>query len=75
MSHKYLYRPQGVYAEGSRPASPYHFIAEGKNVSKCGAAIDGQQGFQIVEKEKPLLTARICHNCLINRVIRPYSKE
>lgn len=75
MNHKYLYRPQGVYDEGSRAASPYHLIVEGKNVAKCGAAVDGKQGFRVVEKEKPLLTARICNNCMINRVIRPYPKE
>lgn len=66
----YLWRAAGTYDVGWRAASQYHKIQADGKTSLCGAAEAGVQGYAIKEIDGRILDSRICHNCLINRVVR-----
>ena len=62
---KYLHRKatQREKGRGWRPASIYHLLGRDGHTARCGKAQNGEQGYELVEREKPVLRSMTCSNC------------
>ena len=62
--HRYVFRRSGKVNDRYVRASVYHRIGEDGLTALCGAVKAGENGYEIVIKDKPLLQSRLCNNCL-----------
>ena len=66
----WLYRTKGICNGVWHPSSPYHYLREDGKTARCGAAVDGEEGYKMVTTDDPILGSRICHNCATGTVVR-----
>lgn len=66
---QYLKRPRSKEGDRWREASLYHLIGKDGKTSVCGAAVDGQFGFEAVVRQTTALRSMTCSNCRQGRVV------
>lgn len=60
LHRKISQRPSGG---GSRDASIYHLLALDGETARCGKAKNGEHGYELVGRDRPVLRAMTCNNC------------
>lgn len=59
----YLYRPAAAKKKGWHQPSVYHLLSLDGKTSRCGKVNDGKFGYELTERDKPVLRAMTCNNC------------